>query len=369
MHVVFSLDFGGMENGIVNVASLLDPAEFEIFVCCLERRGGFAERLPNPENVFVLGKRPGFSIRTVGQLMGLVQRLKIDVLHSHNLGPMIYGGLATGWGRWRPLLQGEHGQLSAENLTPRRMRLRRLFYSACARVQTVSHGLRQHLINHGFSGKKMVAIVNGVDTQRFAPASRASARQALGLSPAGPILGIVGRLCVKKRHLELIDAFGRFRRQAPAAQLLIVGGDGPDREKICQYARQHEAAAGICLAGFQSNPAPYYQAMDLLVAPSLIEGLSNVVLEAMACGVPVLAHDACGNSEVIQTGVDGFVEPIDGVEALYRSISNIFDCPEQLLEIGQRARQTAVDRFSLATMVDGYAQIYREIARSREGAM
>ena len=85
LHVVFSLEPGGMENGLINVARALDPGEFEVHVCCLERPGAFAERLPEPRRIHVLGKQPGFSPLTAWRLARLIAKIESAIIHSHNL--------------------------------------------------------------------------------------------------------------------------------------------------------------------------------------------------------------------------------------------------------------------------------------------
>ncbi len=195
LHVVFSLEPGGMENGLVNVASRLNREEFEVHVCCLERGGDFIQRLPEPANVSVLHKSSGFSFRTVGKLANVISQVRPNLIHTHNLGPLIYTALATGMGLSRPILQGEHG-LPAPQRAPKFLRQRKIFYRACRRVQTVSQGLRDDLIQLGMPGSKMVVIINGVDTERFVPGDAQRARAEIGLPKEGPVLGIVGRFDV-----------------------------------------------------------------------------------------------------------------------------------------------------------------------------
>lgn len=362
LHTVQSLEPGGMENGVVNVARMLDPRQFEVHVCCLERRGAFADRLPNPDHVTILDKPLGFSWPTVFRLAKLIWRLRPHVIHSHNLGPLVYSALATGFGRWRPILHGEHGQLVNDQATPRLLQMRRRYYRACRQVHTVSHSLRQHLIEHDLPAGKIIALVNGVDTGRFTPAARGAARQQIGLPVAGPVIGIVGRIDQNKRHADLITAFERLGPQLPAAQLLVVGGTGPECERVKQLCQSSPAAARIHFAGFQSEPSPYYQAMDLLASPSFAEGLSNVVLEAMASGVPVLCHDACGNTEVIQHGVDGFVADLTSPDQLAAHLAAILGDEVRLAEVSRQARAKVERDFSMASMVRGYERVYREVA-------
>jgi glycosyltransferase involved in cell wall biosynthesis len=361
LHVVFSLEPGGMENGLVNVASGLNRDEFEVHVCCLERGGDFIQRLPEPANVSILKKRPGFSFQTIGALAKVIGRVQPDLIHSHNLGPLIYTGLATGFGFWRPILHGEHG-LPEDQRKPQAVRQRKRFYRYCRRVHTVSHGLRERLIELGMPSAKISVILNGVNTQRFIPADSQKAREEIGLPLEGPVLGIVGRFDLLKRHSELIEAFAQLASQFPAAQLLIVGDGGSEWERVNKEVRSSAVKNRIHLVGFKSEPRPYYQAMDLLVVPSLVEGLSNVVLEAMACGVPVLAHQACGNAEMIRNGADGIIADLESVENLQRKIAQALENRTHLLEMGMAARQSVLERFSIQRMVQNYESVYREMA-------
>ena len=362
LHTGLSLEPGGMENGLVNVAGLLDPAAFDVHVCCLERRGSFADRLPNPANVTVLDKPQGFSWPTVLGLAKVIWRLEPDVIHSHNLGPLVYSVAATGLGMWRPILHGEHGQLINEQLTPPFLKRRRHYYRACRKVHTVSNSLRLHLIGLGFAPEKIISITNGVDTSRFTPVSREAARQKLNLPTAGPFIGIVGRFEKNKRHADLFEAFAKLVQRIPTAQMLVVGGGGPENDRIIALGKASPAAGQIHFTGFQSDPRPYYQAMDLLASPSFFEGLSNAVLEAMACGVPALCHNACGNTEVVTNDVDGFVADLTSVDRLALRLGNILADPSRLAEVSRKARAKVEKDFSITSMVRGYEKVYRELA-------
>ena len=359
LHVVFSLDPGGMENGLVNVACALPPEKFRVHVCCLERAGAFATRLPNPQNVHVLNKRPGFSLRTVLDLSRLIRRIKPHVIHSHNLGPLIYSSLATGLGRWKPILHGEHGSLQPDQLVPRRLRERRFFYRTCSCIHTVSHDLTKQLQEMGFRTARVVTVINGVDTSRFVPPfSRSDARKKIGLPEQALVIGIVGRLIAIKRHEDLTEAFEALAKQFTGAYLLVVGGGGPDEQKILAGLNRSAAKDRICIAGFQNDPRPFYQAMDLLVSPSLHEGMSNAVLEAMACGVPVLAHHICGNAEIISSGEDGIVGDFSSIEKLQAELERALARPEKLAVMGQKAREKVVACFSLPGMAANYGKLY-----------
>ncbi len=368
LHVVFFLEPGGMENGIVNLSKGLDPDIFDIHYCCLERPGAFVERLPNPQNVHVLGKPPGFSFKTVRDLGKLIGKLQPHLLHSHNLGPLIYSGLGSFGGQRCPILQGEHSLLTPEEITPRRLRQRRWLYRACREIHCVSNQLQDQLVELGFPKQKISTILNGVDTERFIAGDRADAWRNIGLNnliTGDQVIGIVGRFGAFKRHSVLIEAFNQIAIENPRLHLLIVGDGGPEKERVHTQVTASPVASRIHLCGYQKDVRPFYQAMDLLVVPSENEGLSNAVLEAMACSVPVLAHDICGNSEIITPGVDGWIADLGTPEKLAAHLKNILAIPSELDKLKQMARTKVLKRFSMAAMVEQYAALYKRNARTR----
>src|SRR5581483_1128391 len=336
LHIVNSLDPGGMENGLVNVARKLDPQRFKIHVACLDRRGKFAERLPSPpDNVIVLGKKGAFSWQIVRQLRTAIRRINPGCIHTHNLGPLIYTSLASTFGHDRPILHGEHSQLTSEEQGFKRLWQRRILYHACSRVHTVSETLRQQLIQFGFPVAKIDVVENGVDTDRFVPAEQTSARALINMPRDVVVLGIVGRFGAFKGHMVLIEAFERLAIERKDLHLLIVGGGGSEENAIRKRVEASEQTNRIHLTGFQEHPERFYQAIDLLVVPSTNEGMSNAVLEAMACGVPALTHKACGNQEVITNKVDGIVADLATSELLLEQIRSLLINQPFLREMGR----------------------------------
>ena len=359
LHIVNSLEPGGMENGVVNMVRALEPRGFEIHIACLERRGAFAERLPHPERVTVLGKARGFSPRAALLLAAEITRLRPDAIHSHNLGALIYAALATAGGRRTALLHGEHSQLTADELTPRRLRQRHWFYRACRAVHTVSHPMRDELLALGFSAEKISVIPNGVDTAHFVPGDRRTARRALDLPANAVCIGIVGRFGPFKRHDILLRAFAEIAPHFPAAHLVIAGTGGSEEAAVRARAQATPLAARIHWLGFQSDPRACYQALDLLAIPSTNEGLSNVALEAMSSAVPALANVGCGHEHIITSGEDGIIADLTTPTALAAQLTALLAQPDRLVDFGQKARTKMTGHFSLTTMADAYARLYQ----------
>jgi glycosyltransferase involved in cell wall biosynthesis len=364
--IVFSLQPGGMENGVANLSNGLPESTARTTILCLEEAGAFAARLRPDVKVQALGRRPGWDWGACWRLALALHRLRPDVIHTHNLGPLIYADTARHMlpTLWRiPIFHGEHGALQGDGLNPKRLQQRRRLYRRCRLVHTVSDGLRQDLIAHGLPSEKMISILNGVDCQRFRPTcDRSQAKQACDLPEDALVIGAVGRFIATKRYPLLIEAFESLAQDHPRLHLMILGDSGPERENVHQIARQSPVATRIHLKGHQAEPAPFYQAMDLLAMPSSHEGLANALLEAMASGVPALAHAACGAAEVIDDGVSGFLAHIDSAADLAQKISSLIQVPGLLQQVSAKARQAAQEKFSLDSMVKNYLAAFHRVA-------
>ena len=360
LHVVIALDPGGLENGIVNVAACLDPERFRVSVCCLERAGAFAGRLPPASHVVVLNKQPGVSIKTIFKLRSTIQRLKPDIIHTHGLGPLLYSAAATFCSQHQTILHGEHRELLPSEQTPSKLMLRRLLYHRCKSIHTVSNSLRLHLATFGFPKDRLLAIPNGVDTQRFKTANKPETRKTLNLPEHALILGMLANFRPEKGHVRLIKGFNLIANQHKNLHLLLVG-DGPAAEPIKAEVQASHASDRIHLVGHQSNPEPWYQAMDLLIVPSSAEGLSNAVLEAMACGVPVLASQACGNDEAIQHLATGFICNLTSPANIEIALKNALASTTNLQAMGVAARKRMVTSFGLRDMTARYAECYTSL--------
>ncbi|MDF1852679.1 MAG: glycosyltransferase [Verrucomicrobiales bacterium] len=361
VHIVTSLEPGGLENGVVNLARNLDPERFQTSVLCLERKGEFCERLSPRNELICLEKPPGFRPLTSLRIARLLREMKADIVHTHNLGPLLYGTLAKLVSTRRfALVQGEHAQLREDERTPRRRRIRKISYRLCRAVHTVSEGLRRELIEFGLPASLIRVIRNGVDSDRFCPNSDSS-RASETLSEDF-VIGMVGRFGAFKRHDLLIQAFEVLAGGDPHLRLLIVGDSGPEKERIVQMMEDSPFRDRISWVGFQQDPIPFYRQMNLLVVPSENEGLSNAMLEALSCGVPCLAHPACGAGEIIEEGRNGFLREMRDTKTFAGELATVIEMVKGDTSYSAEARASACENFSLEVMMDGYRRMYEEEA-------
>jgi len=354
-----------MENGVANLANRLPAHEFETRVCCLVKAGAFAERLKKGTQLRALDKPHGFSWQAVSRLAALVQEWRPDIIHTHNIGTLIYTALALPRMPKCVLLHGEHAEFSTNDLSFKRRLQRWLTYRVVDRLVPVSTSLAEHLVEHGADRRKIVAIPNGVDSERFKPGDRAALRAIYKIPEKAFVIGNVGRFGEFKRQDMLVESFNQLAGLVPDAHLLLVGGGGPKEAKVRSMVDASPHKDRIHVTGFKPDPREYYRMMDVLVVASTREGLSNAALEAMATEVPVLCHTSCGSADIIENGVTGYAVQLNEASAITRKLADMAGQREKLRSIGQAARDYILRRHSIQGMIDSYAMLYREVVPRR----
>jgi glycosyltransferase involved in cell wall biosynthesis len=364
LQIVDSLHQGGMENIMVQVCNHLDPERFEITVCCLSRTGPFAERLREGIELVSLEKPPGFSFGAVKALGNLIRKGNFDLIHTHHLGGLIYTALARPKpAASRPLIiHSEHIILHGDELSPRRIFQRKLLYRLASCVFTVSSQQLEQLHSLGLTHQCQFTLRNGVDGVRFHPlprGERAAHRQQLGLDPDRFWIGKVARFAALKRHQPLIEGFEIAARENPEIGLLLLGDGGSEKDTVLARIDSSPVRDRIIWVGLQQDPVPWYQAMDLLAIASESEGMPNAALEAMACGVPVLANEVCGVREVAGDGSHSWIEDLGSSELIAATLSRISALPPaELTSAGESARRYSEIELSLDAMIERYRQLY-----------
>ena len=364
-HVLHALDVGGTENGTVNVINGL-AGDFEHAVVTMAGEGRLASRLPAAVSVVRVAKRPGNDPRAVLGLVRTLRALRPDVVHSRNWGAFdaVYAARLAGV---RAVVHGEHGREASDprGENRRRSALRRWLSPLISRYVTVSEDLRSWLLaDVGIAARKVVTIPNGVDTARFAPVDQEGARAALGLAPAARVVGTVGRLDPVKDQAGLVEAFAAVRREHPAARL-VIAGDGPCAADLRARVERLGLGDAVALLGERHDIPRVLAALDVFVLPSIAEGMSNTVLEAMATGLPVVATRVGANPELVDDGVTGTLVPARAPDALARAIASYVADPLLGQLHGKASRQRVEARFTLPRMCEGYRDLYRAVGARR----
>jgi sugar transferase (PEP-CTERM/EpsH1 system associated) len=367
-HVVFRFDYGGLENGIVNLINRMPDQAFRHCIVALTEASDFQRRIEKSD-VFVhcIGKRPGKDPASYIRLYRLFRKLKPTIVHTRNLGTLEC--LFVAWLAGVPVrIHGEHGwDIYDPDGTSRKYRLlRRLMNRFVQRFVTVSADLAEWLATLGIPGSKITHICNGVDTERFYPAE---GRGNGGLppdvfAPGTLVIGSVTRFSAIKDPLNLVEAFIRLKSgpaEAKAVRLLMVG-DGELYDAAARRLREAGLEHEAWLAGSRDDVAELLRRMDVFVLGSLREGISNTILEAMATGLPIIATATAtgGSRELIVDTVTGKLVPPGDSQALADAIQAYVADAAKRERHGRKARDSARQAFSISAMVDKYLRLYTD---------
>lgn len=358
IHTESSLGWGGQEIRILTEAegmlrrghsvTLLTPENARIYREA-QKRGIPVTALPigrkNPKGLFALYR--------------WLKHHPCDVINTHSSTDSWLTALATRALRHAPpIVRTRH--ISAA--IPANAASRWLYQTATVHIATTGERLRQHLIErNGFDPASMTSVPTGIDTERFTPADQAIARAQLKLPVDAPIVGIVATLRSWKGHTYLLEAFAQLG--LPEARLLIVG-DGPQRENLQREIARLKLEDRVLMPGNQSDVVPWLRAMDVFVLPSYAnEGVPQALMQAMACGVPVISTPIGSITEAVADGVSGRIVPARDVGQLRDAIAAMLADPIQRASMGAAARHTAQEKFGLDVMLDKMEAIFIRACR------
>ena len=368
VHVVYRFDTGGLENGVVNLINHLPAERFRHAVVALTDVTGFAQRVRRSDVTLVaLRKGPGHGVWLYPRLWKLFRTMAPAIVHTRNIAAL--EAQVPAWLARVPVrIHGEHGR-DVDELDAKRSRylqLRRLYRPFVQHQIALSSELADYLRDEvGVAGDgALTELCNGVDTARFHPTvdGRPARIEGCPFDAARCfVVGTVGRMQAVKDQLLLARAFARALALAPQLRprlRLALIGDGPLKAQ-CDAVL---TAAGVrdlaWLPGERSDVADVMRGLSLFVLPSLAEGISNTILEAMACGLPVLATDVGGNASLVDRGVSGELVPSGDVEVMARRIAALAGNADEAQRMGRAGRARAEHRFSLGGMVAAYQRLY-----------
>lgn len=357
-HLIASNFYGGPEKQILEHCTRLDPGRWRAVV------GSFLEGRDRVAVIEAARERglPTFLIETGSpwspgaavQLGRFLHRHRADLLVTHGYKPNAVGVLTR---RFLGIPQIPYVRgYTAETWRVRRYESldRFLLARAFPRVACVSESTRRMLIARGVPAPRIVPVHNAVEVRRgTAPAPL---RDEFRIPPGAPLLVAAGRLSAEKGHRFLIEALARL--DGPLPPHAVILGEGREQERLWGLARALEISQRVHFAGFRAAPLPCLAAADLVVNPSLTEGLPNVVLEAQSLGVPVVATEVGGVGELIDPGRTGWLAPAGDPAALAHAIREALSDPERARSVGAAGRSHVEESFSFPRQAERLMALY-----------
>lgn len=293
------------------------------------------------------------------RLRRIIREHQPDLLVTYNWGAMdaLTGAMLA---RCCPVIHTEDGFNPDEalNLKRRRVIARHVLLNRIYATVVPSHTLLDIAQSaYRVRTDKLRLIVNAVDTQRFSPGRNVDMRQRFGATEDTVLIGYVGHLRPEKNLTVLLHAFAVSRLRN--AKLVFVG-DGTCRTELQTLAMEMGLSDRVHFAGVTVDPRPYLQALDVFAMSSYTEQMPMSLLEAMACGLPVIATDVGDCGRMLAAPASPVIVPSGDVPAFTAALSNIAVNPVLRGEIGRQNRERCVTQYSLGHMVQSYAELYRQ---------
>lgn len=368
VHVVYRFDTGGLENGVVNLVNRLPADAWRHAVVALTEVTGFRARVERDDVAFVaLGKGPGHALPLYPRIARLFRTMRPAIVHTRNLAALEMA--VPAWMAGVPVrVHGEHGR-DTHDLDGSRRRyrwVRRAYRPFVTQYVALSGDLARYLVRDvGIPAAQVDEICNGVDAERFHPPAARGPIPGCPFGAAGEwLVGTVGRLQAVKDHPTLARAFVQALDTHPSLRAtlrLVVVGDGATRAATEAIL----AAGGVrdlaWFAGERDDVPAVLRGLDTFVLPSLAEGISNTVLEAMASGLPVIATAVGGNPELVDAPRTGALVPASDPAALAACLAAYALDREAARAAGRAGRARVEQRYALAGMVSRYDALYRRL--------
>jgi glycosyltransferase involved in cell wall biosynthesis len=296
---------------------------------------------------------------------------RYDVFHCHQaLSPTTIGVLGKILWRKKVITKiactGDYGDISEMRRFPF-LSLRKQILKKVDTFVSLNPLTERELTNLGLREFKLVDLPNGVDLKTFASVSESTKfnlRNKLGLSLRGSLVIFVGRLAPQKGIETLLYAWAEVLKKLGDKQnQLILLGKGQQEKYLYGLIKELDLNSTVTLLGWKDNALEYLQVSDIFVLPSISEGISNSLLEAMACGLTVVATDNPGNKLVIKNGENGLLVKIGDPQELSQAIISCLK-GDLGVGLGEKARKVVEEKFSLRSVVKGYKDLYMKLTLS-----
>ena len=363
LQLIPTLDRSGAEKQMVLLATGLPRDRFTVEVAALTRLGPLEEPLRAAGvPVTLIGKRAKVDPMALWRLTRWLKDKRFDVVQTWIFAANTYGRIAAHWAGVPVVVTAE---MAVDLWKGRRdLAVDRRLAGWCDKVVGNSHAVVDFYRKAGVPEDRLAMIPSGIADEEPPAVDPDRVRAELGVPAGAPLALFAGRLAPQKGVDDLLAALDLLQHVRPDLHTLIVG-DGPDREALESTARAFHLNGRVRFLGHRDDVPRLLAASDLLVLPSLYEGLPNVVLEAMRFRKPVVATAAPGTTEVVTPDETGLLVPVRDHPALAQAIRRVIAEPELAHRLGAAGRARVEAEFRAETMVARFAALYESLARAK----
>lgn len=367
LHLINSRGLYGAERVLVNLVAALDRQRYTPQFCLLQTMN-----CPNHElldavkskqvQLHLIPCRRWIDPTAVRELKKLLKEECVDIIHSHGMKARLYGLLVTP-GTSVHILTTHHNWIRSSLIETCFELLDAFYIRFYPKIVAVSYEVEQDMRRYLISAKKIQLIINGIDMQEFQQNQQAGERirNEFGIAPERPLIGTIGRISPEKGQKYFIEAAAQVLKSYPHACFVLVG-DGGQGEEIRAYSDELGITDKVIFAGFRTDIAEWYSALDIFILPSLLEGTPMALLEAMSASVPVVATDVGGVGHIVQDEENGLLVPPENANKLATGIRRLLADPTWTAQLAKNGLRTVASRYSAKKMAENYMALYDQIA-------
>lgn len=367
-HLINFLSPAGKEMGIVKLLNGMDAGRFKGYLVVLDKVWDTLSLDTSKSELIAINKKRGNDFGLPWRLAKILKKEKIDIVHTHSWGTLVEGVLAAKIAKCPLVIHGEHGTFFTSG---KRKLAQKIFWNWSDGLLSVSGILARKLEKGiGMPEGTFHSILNGVDMAKFKPDSKARERirKEFAIAENTVVIGTVGRTMKVKNHPLMIRTAKVLKEKGLSFKMLLIG-DSPmhnDRDALLALIKELDVAEYIEMPGKRTDIPDVLNAFDIFLLPSFSEGCSNVIQEAMACGVPVVATDVGGNPELVTDGRTGYLFPSDDEKSCAEKLEKLILDDDKRAQFGQASLKDARERFSLDVMIRNYQDFYIQSLKGKD---
>lgn len=359
MHVVLSMAMGGAEMLVYNMVRHSSSGNRPI-VCCLQSIGVLGKKLQEEGfRIYNQSHSGGVDWGLIHWLRNIMIAEKIEVVHAHQYTALFYAAPAALWAGRIKLIYTEHGRLFPDIRHWKRYLVNPLLALAVDHFVSISSSTAQAMAEiDNFPRRRIQVIHNGIDFSRMNPVvDLEKKKREFGIRENCKIIGTAARLEEIKNIPMMLRALSRIRKVLPET-CMIIAGHGSQEANLKLVTSELGLGDHVKFIGLRHDMPEIYKLMDVFLLTSFTEGISITLLEAMASGLPSVVTDVGGNPEVVVQGETGILVPSDDDRELATCILSLLQSSERAQQMGRRAMECAVSRFSFQGMMNHYSNLY-----------